>query len=435
MHKSTKPILLSFLGTGKYETVTYTPPANLQGEHVVPVETRFFSKALADWVEPKEVLVFVTTKARTINSAQLLDEIQARNPRLIDIPTSANEQDLWALFECLYSEVPDNACVYLDITHAFRYLPLLGILVAFYLKVTKGVQIGGIYYGAFEATQNPIKPTFDLTPFTELLDWTTAAYTFFNTGDADPFADILKTSHQDLWRQAGLPKDQRPHSLAKLGEQLKQTSANLRTLRLHDLKKSAALLARITPAASAEVATHLKPFATILELVSSDLSRHRDAGLADPTPDILARQLDTMEWLAEKGHLAATLTLAREWVISAFAQTLRPDKALPLQEASARSPLESILNGYQPKPKAKNEVDRLKEEQDILEWQTAKETLPDRQFERFKRVFDSIASRRNSLNHADHTSSRCPSSNLAGNVKEHIAELRQLHQDLLAPTD
>lgn len=38
----------------------------------------------------------------------------------------------------------------LDITHGFRYLPMLALLSVMHLRVVRAVQIQGIYYGAYD---------------------------------------------------------------------------------------------------------------------------------------------------------------------------------------------------------------------------------------------------------------------------------------------
>ena len=40
--------------------------------------------------------------------------------------------------------------IYFDITHGLRNIPMLVMAILEYAKVTKGILIGGIYYGAFE---------------------------------------------------------------------------------------------------------------------------------------------------------------------------------------------------------------------------------------------------------------------------------------------
>ena len=86
----------------------------------------------------------------------------------------------------------ENDEIILDITHAFRSIPLLIFIVAAYLRQVKNVKLKHIIYGAFEArdTETDQTPIFDLTPFVELLDWMNAVNIFQNSGDARPIARL-----------------------------------------------------------------------------------------------------------------------------------------------------------------------------------------------------------------------------------------------------
>ncbi len=92
--------------------------------------------------------------------------------------------------------------VVLDITHSFRYLPMLMVVALHYSRFLKeNVQIERILYGAMEALGAPgevaqmpvekrIVPIFDLTVLVSLLDWTIANEQFLQTGNAAMIRDL-----------------------------------------------------------------------------------------------------------------------------------------------------------------------------------------------------------------------------------------------------
>lgn len=86
--------------------------------------------------------------------------------------------------------------VYFDITHGFRSLPMLGMVLMNYAKALKGIKVKAITYGAFDALgsrfnieeripdpEQRIVPLLDLTGFHELQEWSIAADNFVKSGN------------------------------------------------------------------------------------------------------------------------------------------------------------------------------------------------------------------------------------------------------------
>ncbi len=123
--------LITFLGTGGYQKVTYS----LDSKSYV---TAFFPVALVHCIqiEPKSVLCFVT-EASAKHFKDLKQEINSSKPdidvTLINIPNGSNEQEQWEIFKIVTNSLESNEEVYFDITHGFRTIPLLTFLAASYL--------------------------------------------------------------------------------------------------------------------------------------------------------------------------------------------------------------------------------------------------------------------------------------------------------------
>ena len=109
-----------------------------------------------------------------------------------DIPNGNSTTELWEIFNVCENAVDEEDEIILDITHAFRSLPLLTFTVSAYLRQVKQVKLKRVIYGAFEA-QDKVRnetPIFDLTPFVALLNWTNAVNIFQRSGDAGPIAAL-----------------------------------------------------------------------------------------------------------------------------------------------------------------------------------------------------------------------------------------------------
>jgi CRISPR-associated Csx2 family protein len=161
---------ISFLGKGKYETVTYC----WQGREC---QTHLFPEALARIFEPEKVLVFVTPSARDYRPPkgeqcaccdQILSEPEEEKTycdvlrerlgdrvEFVEIPEGRSEQELWEIFDRVASVVSEKETILLDITHAFRSIPMVVFAVAAYLRRTKSVTFTGLLRHGMETTERP----------------------------------------------------------------------------------------------------------------------------------------------------------------------------------------------------------------------------------------------------------------------------------------
>ncbi|GIW37717.1 MAG: hypothetical protein KatS3mg074_115 [Meiothermus sp.] len=175
-------ILLSMLGTNDYKEVAYT-----WGDKKA-LSSKFFQAALAGWFPQANVLICVTKEARDKHEQavkQLLPSAQ-----LVDIPSGKKEAEYWEIFNTLEQHIPTGAELVFDVTHGFRSLPTLALLVVSFLRAAKAVQLKHVLYGAYEARTGDTAPVFDLTPFMTMLDWASATNRFLDTGYPQKLAQV-----------------------------------------------------------------------------------------------------------------------------------------------------------------------------------------------------------------------------------------------------
>ena len=254
---------LTFLGKGKYETVTYVW-RDEQGER--SWETHLFPETVARIFKPEKLIVFVTPQAKAHEDFQTLVQRLGDLMQAVDIPEGKSEAELWELFDRVASVVSEKETILLDITHAFRSIPMVVFAVAAYLRRTKSVTIEHIVYGAFEARDgNNRAPIFDLTPLLDLLDWLSGAEIFLQRSDATLLAKRLRTVHRQAWqRQSG---EDLPTHLQSVANKLRSLSQALHLARPRDVMRHAhELLPMLTETAS-EAERWAKPFAVILKQI------------------------------------------------------------------------------------------------------------------------------------------------------------------------
>jgi len=335
---------ISFLGLNNYQETTYAFGSK---QHT----TRFFAVALAHFFSFETIFVCVTPKVEIhVNWSSLQSELQAANINFIPIKIKdgGNETELWETFGALTSSVEDGDNIVFDITNSYRSLPMLCMLAAIYLRVTRNVTLEALIYGAFDARdmQTNISPVFDLTPFVALLDWTSAADQFIRTGNAYDLAKRLRAGRQssDI-HQGNLQAQQLDQQLEQLSSAMEQVSLALRMSRpLETMKASAALVDAL-----GNSRTHMGAIAHPFELLTKRLMQTYtpfalDAPDQPPQwPENLMMQLELIQWYRARDHIVQAVTLAREFVVSLVCYHAGKDMQIP----DERKRIEGALNGSQ----------------------------------------------------------------------------------------
>lgn len=332
---------ISFLGTGKYETVTYV----YQGQ---AVKARYFPNALSDFFsELDEILVFVTPTVEQHENMDALRTQMGDRLQAIRIPDGQSEDELWQIFGALTEVVDDGDSVIFDITHSLRSIPLLVFLAAAYLRAVRDVEVRRVIYGAFDArdTATGETPVFDLTPFLTLLDWIAATDRFIEIGDGRPLASLLRECRppgpamgEDLEARA------QGKQLRYAAEAIEGVSQALSIVRpLETMKKAARLEDNLRQARDA-VAARAQPF----ELLSSRVC-DAYAPFACSAPlerehwrANLELQLKMVRWYLDKEKIGEAATLAREWLVSAVAYRMGVKSLVSRDQV--RQPIAGALN-------------------------------------------------------------------------------------------
>lgn len=305
---------LTFLGIGRYETVTY-----FWGDKAAQ-PTHLFPIAATELFAPERIVVFVTPQARESDHFKALSTALGDKLKPVDIPEGCSEAELWEIFDQVAGAVGEGQTVILDITHAFRSIPLVVFTVASYLRRTKKVTVRHILYGAYEARKpdntlpesKGLVPVFDLSPLVDLLDWTSGAEALRKRGDAELIADNMTTTHQTLRHT----KKGEPTRLKALGKRLKEFSQALHLSRPREVMRVAHEFLELLEEARGEFEKWAKPFVLLAEEIRRDLEPLAFAESDVLSRDNLDRQFRLVEYYLAKGLLVQAVTLARECIVS-----------------------------------------------------------------------------------------------------------------------
>lgn len=194
---------ISFLGTGNYQSCKYKLSDTFISDDVIYVQEALVKALCMDYTGADKICIFVTKEAKTKHLDKLLAKLNSLDLKCkidpIDINDSKNEADIWALFKTLYDAIGAKDSVVFDLTHSFRYLPMLFFSILNYAQYLKQINVDGIYYGAYEArTEDNIAPIFNLSDAYTVLQWANAADSFVNYGIADKLYKQIKKQDMEF---------------------------------------------------------------------------------------------------------------------------------------------------------------------------------------------------------------------------------------------
>lgn len=216
--------LISFLGRGRYEKDGYRT-ANYRFDAAFAREVPFFGMALAEYLQPQRMLLVGTSGSmwdvffereagqhddtllelidaveRDAVTDELLTEHAVRLSEQLGHPVDCllidyarDEAGQAALLGRLAERLAHGEHIAIDVTHAFRHLPMLALVAARFLAKAKGVLVEDIYYGAYEMKDNATDevPVIRLKGMLHMLDWVDALSSYDKDGDYSVFAPLL----------------------------------------------------------------------------------------------------------------------------------------------------------------------------------------------------------------------------------------------------
>jgi CRISPR-associated Csx2 family protein len=322
--------LVSFLGTNNYLECIYKL-GNKRSPIVKHIQEALVRFLCGGWCSNDEILIFLTDAAKNINwlgqnglenNLRKACEDMGSEPcvRGIDIPEGKSVEEIWKIFEIVNDQLGEGDRLIFDITHGFRSIPMLGLVLVNYAKVIKSVNLEGIYYGAFEvlgpisevkkiSAENRISPVFDLTEFDRLLDWTIGTEQFISAGSASKISSLIKSDVSRGVFRGKLPGHQQENwkHISKYGRNLEKLTANISTCRLKEIIDTADELQHIGINIASDSA-----LTTINSLVSKSRGEFEPFLKDDP----LETGIAVARWCLNHNMIQQGLTMLQESAIS-----------------------------------------------------------------------------------------------------------------------
>lgn len=240
-----RKVFISILGTGNYQPCIY------RQDDFTSTKTPFIQeatldllKARSEWSPTDAAYIFLTPTARTSNWQAVPIDSRTDSPKdyagleptlsqmglpfpvePVEISEEGDEEAIWSVFRSIYDRICEGDRLYIDITHSFRYLPMLLLVLTNYAKELKGAEVVSITYGNLDTKQ-----LVDLGALIELQDWTVAAGEFLRNGRASGLAELTKERVTPILK-ATKGKSEPAKALRDLVNKLTTVSQSLTTIR------------------------------------------------------------------------------------------------------------------------------------------------------------------------------------------------------------
>lgn len=309
---------LSFLGPTKYQEACYF--WNINEHETFEYKTDLFPEVLTKIFPLTKLLVFVTDEVEKHDNCSRLKHKLGSIIETVNIPLGKSEEELWDIFSIITEQVPQQATVIIDITHAFRSLPLIAFNVASYLRRIKSIKVERILYGNFEARDAnfdpPRTPIFDLTSTLDLQDWLHGIDAFQRRGYAEELSDSLIRTQDRLYQTLLPGGTARPRELKHIARQLKGFSEALRLLRPLEAGSTAAKVHDLLETVQHEASCWAKPFASVLKELTAEISPVKNKEPTALSIENLNTQINLIQYYLDKDLVVQAVLFAREWLVS-----------------------------------------------------------------------------------------------------------------------
>jgi CRISPR-associated Csx2 family protein len=401
-----RKLSISFLGTGGYHPTTYL----FEKEPEIKYDTPLVQIAMQSYLQDQhgfgpedQHLLLLTDEAwkQNYDNAKLpFGKEQATHRGLKAeiaaggylahtvperVPSDHSREGIFKTFKIITEKVLEGDQIYIDITHGFRSLPMLAVVLANFLKVTKKAEVRKIYYGAWEdrSSHGDYAPVYDLSYLIDIQDWSSAAYSYVTYGFIEPLEQLSNRETDPLLRQFKGQHDQ-AKAIKSLVKNSKELALQLRTNRGNELYKGI-VASNITECVSElrkEDGEFSEPLTQLLEVISRKPAQFTQNGSLNW---LVAARLAFNDNLIQQ-----TVSLLREGIVSYVCLENNLDQG----KKTDRTLVENILNAIG------NNVSEDKWDVPTCYLEQYKEILNSPSVQAIYREFTSLSPFRNDLMHA-----------------------------------
>lgn len=432
-----RKVFISVLGFSNYNECIYSK----EGYNSNPV--RFIQEATlgyllqdSEWKESDSAYILLTEEAEKANWMDngqknrttgeyiscegLCTRLQKMNLPFVaqtinHLPHGNNEKEIWDIFERTFENLQEGDELYFDLTHGFRYLPMLVMVLINYSKFLKNTTVKSITYGNYESRDKEnVAPIVDLLPLSALQDWTYAAGQFIDVGNVQRLVQLSKDKIRPIMiKSAG--KDENAKNLTGFINYLSAVVDEMQTCRGINIMQATNLL-KLRNLTSQLNDTFVKPLNPIFTKIENQFDGYEENNAMNC--------FKAVQWCIDNGLYQQAITILLEGILTIVCL----DCNVIITDRDERTLVSSVINLYLQKQLNGN----WNFSSDYTEEQNIKISayLNSSKLQTFAKVYKACSDLRNDMNHAG---MRDGSIN-AANIKKGILKMVNLSMELLNET-
>lgn len=436
-----RKVFISFLGSNNYS------PCHYCCEGYKSEEVRYVQEATLDYLTTKEVwtdqdvvLILLTKGAEsanwvddghknrstgeTIKQSGLYTRLKKKKLHIEispirELPDGNDEEEILEIFMRIFEKINDKDELYFDLTHGFRYLPMLVLVLGNYTKFLKNVTIKHISYGNFEARDKNTNEAklIDLLPFNSLQEWTFAAGQYVESGNVDKIVKLGTIELKPILRLlAG--SDASVTELKKYIGSLSLSIDDLRTCRGINIVNSTNI-SQLKVNASKVSNSAIKPLTPILEKIVADFCGFNIKA------DIL-NGYAASEWCYKNGLYQQAITILQENIVTHLCM----DEGLKWNKEAERDIIEKALyysyNGTKEEDWEIDPYNKLNAEQYDDKKSKIKSAIENQKLIKICHVVKAIKDIRNDYNHSGIRNAPMPAQKIKDKIAAEIGHVKDI---------
>ena len=405
-----RKVFLSFLGLGNYEKCVYT------FEKEKSKNVKFVQNAIVEICKDKfdKKFVLCTPSAKNTHYNSLVNEI-GHSFEAVNISEDMSEKGIWEIFQQIYDVLNENDEVVFDITHSFRFMPMLGITLLQMAKFLKNIKVKKVFYGAYEPNKfkNGITefPLVDLTSFSMLQDWILAGYTLVNTGRAEEIEKLVKNDLIPLLKESK-GKNIEAANLRKIADKIQDMTLNFRTNRGNEIITAHEMKEINESVKEIKESNLLKPFKLVIENIHSDTKKFEYKNEENI--------IYSIQWCIDKDLVQQGMTVLQEGISTLVLKEIGEKNQY--NNINIRSDVSHVLqNLNNPSDKFKENLSKELKLKDLQ-----KKILNIKEIKKLSKIYLEIANLRNDINHAGFRNNPLKAQKFSKKLKENFKEFKEI---------
>jgi len=399
-------VYLSFLGTNDYLACTYYS-GDKEVNNVRFVQEATLGLYCRNWTSDDRIIIFTTEEANKKNwqdnghknpckgLERCIKDLNLDAPvKAVLVPIGKSEDEIWDIFRIVYESLNQEDEVIFDITHSFRSIPMLAIVILNYAKTMKNILLSGIYYGAFEVLGNPYEarelpqekrqaPILDLTSFDQLMEWSFAIDRLLGAGDAAMVSKLANQSVKPILSESK-GQNKAADTIRKIANNLSDFSKAMATCRGRDITTiTEKLKENVNQFESLDL---VQPFKPIFKRIKRQMDLFPGDNILDG--------MQAAKWCLEHNLIQQGYTILEETLVSYFIYKIgeNPNNLSNQNRQIAKQAIKIFLYNL-PQQKWHNPAgNNLKITNKFIKFYKTKNKL--------LKVYDNLREFRNDLNHA-----------------------------------